>query len=220
MPRDLLGPVTKTLDETFFLEVTLLEGTIPDGEVLDGATVSLKAILKDSDPVQDTTDDLFSVAPTTSVSESLIKARLITNVAGDLGEHLVEVEVQTDAGTTFHATALVVIVTERDPVLYVSKKDGETFPVGVRFDRVLDVAETITVADAEAFEKFDGAAADAVLFDGVATISDDKVLQKLLALTDGTQLGDFKIRVEAQTSDGNVFEDVIEVEVEASISSP
>jgi hypothetical protein len=220
MPRELMGPVTKTLDETFFLEVTLIEDTIPEGEALDPNSVVLKAIRKDSDPEEDTTDDLFGVTPETSVSGNLVKARLIVSAQADLGEHLVEVEIQTDAGTTtFHAGALVVVVTERDPVLYVSKKDGEVFPVGIRFARVLDTGETITSAEATSTEKFDGANADALLFSGGVQITDDVVAQELKALTDGTQIGDYRIRIEARTSNSNRFEEVIEVEVEASISS-
>lgn len=220
MGRRLLGPTTKTLDETFYLEVSLIEDTIPEGEALDPLSVVLKAIRKNSDPVEDTTDDLFGVTPETSVSGNLVKARLIVNAAADLGEHLVEVEVKTDAGTTtFHPTATVVIVTEREPVLYVSKKDGEIFPVGINFEPVLDDAETISSAEVTAVEKFDGADAAALLFSGGAQITGSIVAQELKALTDGTQVGAYRILVEARTSDSNRFEDVIELEVEASISS-
>jgi hypothetical protein len=216
--RKLLGPVTKTLDETFYLELTIIEDTIPDGETLDPNTVVLKAIRKNSDPVEDTTDALFGVVPDTSVVDNLIKARLIVSAQADLGEHLVEVEIKTDTGaTTFHIGVTVVIVEHREPVLYVAKKDGEYFPIGINFEEVLADGETITAADVESYEKFDGASADAVLLAGLPQILGETVVQEIKVLTDGTQIGSFLVYIEAQTDASNRFEEVIELQVEDSL---
>ena len=213
-----LGPVTKATEEKFWLEVAI-PFAIPDGETITGLLV--QAIQrKKGGPVVYTTDELFSVTPETEIdtATNVVRARLIADaVPTTAGEHLVEFEVTTDAGTKFEIETLLNVVTERTPVLFVAKKEQETFPVGVDFGDALASGETVTAGAVESIDKFAQTDTTLVLFtSGTGQVTGSLVTGQTKSLSDGSQIETHMAKITATTSDTNILIEWVEVEVEAS----
>lgn len=215
--RESKGPVTKATGEKFWLE-TAIPFAIPAGETITAFNV--QAIERGVSPIVYSTDALFGgvVEKAIDAPNNLVAARVIADPGGTtVGEYLVEFEIITDGGTKFEIEIFLNVVSQRTPVLYVTKKEQETFPVGVDFTDVLATGEAVSSGTVEAVEKFAGADTTLILFtSGTAVVGSDVVTGQAKPLDDGTQVNVHTVKYTAITDAGNTLIEWAEVEVEAS----
>ena len=102
-------------------------------------------------------------------------------------------------------------------MLFVAKKEQETFPVGVDFGDALASGETVTAGAVESIDKFAQTDTTLVLFtSGTGQVTGSLVTGQTKSLSDGSQIETHMAKITATTSDTNILIEWVEVEVEAS----
>lgn len=214
--RKILGPVVKNRAEDFVFSV-FFGDVIPVGEVLDAPASSVRSIRR-SDGTNTSADLLGALVPLLVGTEGL-SFHLQVNIAADDGDHIVELEAVTDGPSTFEAEILVHIEQRRVPVLYVIKRAGENFPVGVDFAGLLLAGETITAGAATSVNRFGLADTSTILLSVTPQIditAGEVVVEVIQDVAPPAQTGSHWLLVQATTSLGNIYQDTVQVDVEGS----
>lgn len=223
MARKRLGPVTKTIEETFLASVNFTN-VLPNAETFLPGSSSVSST--DKATGSDSTTSLLGVSPAVVFVGGIAYARLIVNASGLEGtRHLVELEAVTDIGSVFQAE-VEVHVGRREPIHYLTKLQDEVFNVGIDFDGELDNArpvggpfETVSSGTALSRDKFSGTDTSADLLNGAAQLQGSVVAVNVKA--GAAAIGRHVVTLRA-TTDGvntpdttaNIYQDEIEIEVE------
>lgn len=214
--RKILGPVVKNRAEDFVFTV-FFGSVIPAGEVLDAPNCSVRSIRR-ADGV-DTSAALLGALVPLLVGTDGLSFHLQANVPADDGLHIVELEALTDRPSTFEAEILVNIELRREAILYVIKRTGENFPVGVDFSGLLTDGETITAGAASSVNRLGLADTSTVLLSASpqTNITGGEVVVELIQdIAPPAQIASHWVLVQATTSLGNIYQDTVQVGVEDS----
>ena len=214
--RKILGPVVKNRAEDFVFTV-FFGDVIPSGEVLDAGSSSVRAIRR-SDGTDTSADILGALVPLLVGTEGL-SFHLQANVPGDDGLHIVELEALTDGPSTFEAEILVNVELRRAAILYVIKRTGENFPVGVDFSGLLLDGETISAGAASSVNRQGLADTSTILLSASPQIDitgGEVVVEVIQDVAPPAQVLSHWILVQATTSLGNIYQDTVQVDVEGS----
>lgn len=223
MARKRLGPVTKTIAETFLTSVNFSK-QLPEGESFVALSSSVSSTNKSTGA--DSTTALLGASPAVVFTDGVASIRLIVNASGLKGtRHLVEIEAVTDTSAKFEAE-IEVHVGEREPIHYLTKREDEVFNVGIDFDRELENAtpsggpfETVASGVVSSRDKFSGSDTSGDLLSGAAQINGSVVSVAMKA--GASAIGRHVLTIRG-TTDGvnvpdataNIYGDEMEIQVE------